>query len=405
MSDADEELMKIQKLQFSDKEAAEHMVCDWFERYLKLKVDSVRLVPKAVSLNSFNGFYTVDEEEYFFKTHVEEMGIGQEYYDAPVMHEAGYNIVLPLRSIQKYGQQMVIYPVIRWPEMFNLMRACETGNDTSNVTVEQLVAAERYECKRLLEIYDTTLKLSSAQENAQAKIYQLFWHRLAGERLQSFYMREQVPLPGQGRSSIPFADLLSYRWVVNGKSISVDGEQSMLGMLIERGKSVLNPERELWTVVGHGDAHFGNVFLEENKRYLYFDPAFAGHHSPLLDIVKPFFHNVFAMWMYFGSDVARELQISVALRDEMVYVEHNYNLPPIRQAMLETKQEQLLKPLIELMRKRGALPEDWRAILRSALLCCPLLTIDMLRRLPVSVCWLGLSQVMQMGTFEFDQYI
>lgn len=402
MSSADQELIEIQKIQFSDKETAEDMVRDWFDRYLNLKVDNVRLVPKAVSLNSFNGFYTVDGEEFFFKTHVEEMGIGQEYYDAQVMDRAGYNIVLPLRSIQKYGQQMVIYPVIRWPEMFNLMRAYETGSDTNGITMEQLVAAERHECKRLLEIYKTTLKLSSAQENAQAKISQLFWHRLAGERLQNFYMGQQVPLPSQDRSSIPFVDLLSYRWVVNGKPISVDGERPTLGLLIERGKRVLNPERDLWTVVGHGDAHFGNVFLEEGKRYLYFDPAFAGHHSPLLDIVKPFFHNVFAMWMYFGPDIARDLHISVQLRDEVVYVEHDYNLPPIRRAMLETKQELLLKPLIELMRKRGALPKDWREILRSALLCCPFLTIDMLRRLPVSVCWLGLSQVMQMGTFEFD---
>ncbi len=403
MSSADQELIKIQKLQFSDKEMAEHMVRDWFACYLNLNVDSVRLVPKAVSLNSFNGFYTVDGEEYFFKTHVEEMGVGQEYYDAHVMHQAGYNIVLPIRSIQKYGQQMVIYPVIRWPEMFNLMRAYETGSDTNGVTMEQLVAAEQYECKRLLEIYDTTLKFSPAQENAQAKIYQLFWHRLAGERLQNFYIGEQVSLPHQDRRSIPFMDLLSYRWVVNGKPISLDGELPTLGMLIEQGKRVLNPGRDFWTVVGHGDAHFGNVFLEEGKRYLYFDPAFAGRHSPLLDIVKPFFHNVFAMWMYFGPDVARELQISVDLRGKIVYIEHNYDLPSIRQAMLETKQKLLLKPLIELMRKRGALPEDWREILRSALLCCPLLTIDMLKRLPVSVCWLGLSQVMQMGTFEFDE--
>src|SRR6476469_1703806 len=107
MSSADQELIEIQKLQFIEKETAENMVRDWFDRYLNLQVDSVRLIPKAVSLNSFNGFYTVNGEEYFFKTHVEEMGIGQEYYDAQVMDQAGYNIVLPLRSIQRYGQQMV----------------------------------------------------------------------------------------------------------------------------------------------------------------------------------------------------------------------------------------------------------------------------------------------------------
>lgn len=332
------------------------------------------------------------------------MGIGQEYYDAQVMHQAGYNIVLPIRTIQEYGQQMVIYPVIRWPEMFNLMRSCDTEGDTRGITAKQLVAAEQQECQRLLEIYDKTLTLSSAQENAQAKIYQLFWHRLAGERLQDFYMGKQVPFPSQEGGSISFVELLSYHWVVNGKPITLDGELPTLGMLIERGKQVLNPERDFWTAVGHGDAHFGNVFLEAGKHYLYFDPAFAGHHSPLLDLVKPFFHNVFAMWMYFGPDVARELEISVVLRGDTIYIEHTYDLPPIRQAMLEIKRDCLLKPLLALMKRHGVLPEDWRQILRSALLCCPLLTIDLLKRLPVSVCWLGLSQVMQMGTFEFDSH-
>src|SRR5208337_2876108 len=122
-----------------------------------------------------------------------------------------------------------------WPEMFNLMRAHETGNNTGSITEEQLVAAERHECQHLLEIYDTTLQLKSAQENAQAKIYQLFWHRLAGERLQDFYMGKQVSLPGQQRGDIPFADLLTYHWVINGKPISIASKQQTLAMLIEKG--------------------------------------------------------------------------------------------------------------------------------------------------------------------------
>ncbi len=65
-------------------------------------------------------------------------------------------------------------------------------------------------------------------------------------------------------------------------------------------------------------------FLSRSSYYRYFDPAFAGRHSVLLDIVKPFFHNVFATWMYFPNEVARDLQLSVELRDGCVFVEHNY---------------------------------------------------------------------------------
>jgi hypothetical protein len=108
------------------------------------------------------------------------------------------------------------------------------------------------------------------------------------------------------------------------------------------------------------------------------------------------------MWMYFGPEIARDLQISVETRGETVFVEHTYHPSPLRQELLAIKLQSLLKPLVELLSKRGALPKDWAEFLRSALLCCPLLTIDMLSRLPTPICWVGLSHVMQMGTFAFE---
>ncbi len=175
-----------------------------------------------------------------------------------------------------------------------------------------------------------------------------------------------------------------------------------LGDLIERAKVVLDPRRAAVTVIGHGDAHFGNVFLENNPggaRYLYFDPAFAGRHTPLLDAVKPLFHNVFATWMYFPRDVARDLQLAVTVQDSMLFVEHNYTLTPIRRTILETKVEHLLLPLLAELRARGGLPEDWLEMLQLALMCCPLLTINLIdgERLPPAVSWLGLSLAVQMG--------
>ncbi len=424
-------LATIQRLQFSEREKAERLLQRWFVRHMNLATESVTLTPKAVSLNSFNGFYRSAGEEYFFKTHVEEQGVLAEYYHAELLHQVGYNIVRPLRTLHEEGQQMVIYPVVHWPVMFDLMRAVETGN-AGDITLEALALAEQRECERLLEIYCSTFAFSTEEEHARAPIHQLFWHRLAGSRFKSYYAGKHIRLPGgtgPGEGCLSFDDVLSYRWIINGTPY-----ERTLGELVERAKEALHPARAATTVIGHGDAHFGNVFLQQapqgereeqrgqgdrkgrpyispvsghpgmptantEPRYLYFDPAFAGRHTPLLDVIKPLFHNVFATWMYFPYDVARELHLSVTIRDATLIIEHDHALTPVRQAILQTKIENLLMPLVAELRSHDTLPGDWLEMTRLALMCCPLLTINLLdeERLPPSIGWLGLSQAVQMG--------
>jgi phosphoglycolate phosphatase-like HAD superfamily hydrolase len=399
-------LATIQRLQFSEREKAERLLQRWFLRHMNLATEGVTLTPKAVSLNSFNGFYRSAGEEYFFKTHVEEQGVLAEYYHAELLHQAGYNIVRPLRTLHEEGQQMVIYPVVRWPVMFDLVRAVEIGN-AGDMTLEALALVEQRECERLLEIYRSTFAFSTEEEHARAPIHQLFWHRLAGSRFKSFYAGKHVRFPAGAESresGLSFDELLSYRWTINGEP-----QQRTLGELVEWAKETLHPARAATTVIGHGDAHFGNVFLQQAQqgereeqrelRYLYFDPAFAGRHTPLLDVIKPLFHNTFATWMYFPYDVARDLNLSVSVQNSTITVDHNYTLTPVRQAILQTKIEHLLIPIVAELRSHDALPGDWLEMTQLALMCCPLLTINLLdeERLPSSIGWLGLAQAVQMG--------
>jgi phosphoglycolate phosphatase-like HAD superfamily hydrolase len=394
-------LLTIQHMQFQEREKAERLLRLWFARHMNLPTQQVTLTPKAVSLNSFNGIYRSDGQDYFFKTHVEDQGILEEYYHATLLQQAGYNIVNPLRLMHEKEQQMVIYPVVKWPVMFDLMREVETGQ-ASNGTLDMLVSAERRECERLLAIYRATLAPVTAEQHAQAPIHQLFWHRLAGTRLNSFYSGKSVPVPGNGNNTdeqqyIAFADLLRYRWIIQGKQ-----QPRTLGELIEQGKAALHPAQATMMVVGHGDAHFGNIFLENQRDYLYFDPAFAGRHSPLLDVVKPLYHNVYATWMYFPREIAPDLQLTVKVRDTTIVVEHNFMLTPVRQAILATKLEHLITPLLAELRRQHALPANWQEILQLALMCCPLLTINLLdeTRYPPAISWLGWAHAVQMGNIE-----
>ncbi len=412
-------LTTIQHMQFQERRKAELLLQRWLARHMNVLAESVTLAPKAVSLNSFNGFYRSDGEEYFFKTHIEEQGILEEYYNAEQLYQAGYNIVRPLRTIHEGGQQMVIYPVVHWPVMFDLIRAVEVGN-AEEYSCDLLVSAEKQECAQLLDIYQATFTQSAAAEHALAPIHQLYWHRLVGGRFKSFYEGKVIQYPHSMyavEDSISFNELLSLHWVINGVS-----QQQTLGELVERAKVVLDPAQDALTVIGHGDAHFGNVFLENallqggrpqgsplhfNKedleetkpRYLYFDPAFAGRHSPLLDIIKPLFHNVFATWMYFPQTIAKDMQATVSRRDMTITVEENYTLTPVRQAILQTKVDHLLRPLIAKLREREMLPIHWKEIIQLAMMCCPLLTINLLdgERFPLSISWLGLSLAVQTG--------
>lgn len=306
---------------------------------------------------------------------------------------------------------MVIYPVVRWPVMFDLVRAIEIGS-TEDDAFETVIAAEKRECACLLSIYNQTMMRSSVQENARAPIHQLFWHRLTGKRFQSFYQGKAITLPGQSKigneREIPFEELLQYRWMIHntyGTAVTGEWKWPTLGGLIERARIMLDPAREMATVIGHGDAHFGNVFLEDGKDFLYFDPAFAGRHSPLLDIVKPFFHNVFATWMYFPEEAAQDLDISVEIHGSDIYVEHDFELTMIRKAIFETKLHTLYAPLKEMLEARNDLPVDWSEMVWLAMMCCPLLTMNLLdvKRLPPALCWLGLAQAIEMGNRSLNE--
>src|SRR5947209_1950005 len=252
-------LVTIQHMQFQEREKAELLLQRWLARHMNVLAESVTLTPKAVSLNSFNGFYHSNGEEFFFKTHIEEQGTLEEYYNAELLYQAGYNIVRPLRTIHEGGQQMVIYPVMHWPIVFDLMRAVELGKE-DKYSCDLLVSAEKQECARLLDIYQATFTQSTAVEHARAPIHHLYWHRLSGGRFKSYYEGKLIQYP-QGidvlEESISFNELLSLQWMINGIP-----QQKTLGELVERAKVVLDPKQDALTVIGHGDAHFGNVFLE-----------------------------------------------------------------------------------------------------------------------------------------------
>ena len=389
---SDRDLQQIQSLQFKDRETANKLLKEFLNANLPFKVKDVTVRPLAVSLNSINGFITTAEnEKLFFKTHVEPQSIIHEYYNSQILAEAGYPVIQPIFSSTEWGKQLLIYKYFDSPSLFNVIREIENNQRQDT---EKIVAIQQKADEKLWEIYRQTLQTLEAKDHAQAPIHQLFYHRLTGGRFTSFYQGKDIQLPEQ---TINFDNLAALKWIINGVEF-----KDSLGELVQLATHSLNPSiTNTPSVVGHGDAHNGNVFIDENKADLiYFDPAFAGRHSPFLDLAKPLFHNVFAIWMYFPKEVADSLFIKWEIKDNTIIVEHDFVPAKVRIELLRSKLERVLKPLLKELKSRDWLDEKWQEYLKLALFCCPFLTMNLSdpNKFSPEITLLGLAMSVEMGS-------
>lgn len=392
-------LQQIRDLQFKDKSGAEALLLSFIQENFPLGVVSLELTPLAVSLNSFNGFMTLaDGQRQFFKTHTETDTVIDEYYNAGMLSNLGYPIIQPVFKSTEPGKQLLVYEVIQDKSVFDVAWEIETQDDSD---LSALTIAQNRTDDELLNFYHQSLTTQSAENATKSPIHQLFYHRLTGGRLDRFY--------GDGTSvSLPddlhtMQEVRQVNWIINGQEYNETLED-----IIQRAIKLLNPAQADVAVIGHGDAHNGNVFFQKEKTppdLLYFDPAFAGTHHPLLDLTKPLFHNVFAMWMYYPEEKRDSTSISLKIEGNTWQIDYEYSLPEVRHMFLRSKVEHTLIPILSHLKANNQLREDWRTYLKVALFCCPLLTMNLADndKFPPEITLLGLAMSIEMGSESHKQ--
>jgi hypothetical protein len=383
-------LQQIRDRQFVDKSGAEELLLSFFRSELGLPAIATHLTPKPTSLNSFNGFVTLQNgERKFFKTHTETDTVITEYYNSGMLAQAGYPIIQPTFQSTATGKQILLYDVIESPSVFDVAWAIENGDNTHLMA---LTEAQNQADRDLYTVYAQTLVTQSADDAAKAPIHQLFYHRLVAGRLKQFYSGE-IMLPN---ARFAIQDVQQWRWQINGQVYN-----ETLESIIQRAIILLNPQQTDMSVIGHGDAHNGNVFLRDTMpaTLLYFDPAFAGKHHPLLDLVKPLFHNVFAMWMYYPQEKREKTPISWSRTGDRLMVNYDYPLHPVRQLFWQSKIQHTLIPILQLLHTHTQLRPDWREWFKLALFCCPFLTMNLTDTTKFSpeISLLGLAMSVEMG--------
>jgi len=392
LDDMSDVLQRVQQTQFVDRPAAERMLVSLVRELFGLDIARVELRPREVSLNSFNGLLTLgDGTQLFFKSHTESDTVIAEYYNAAILAEAGYPVLQPVLSSTEVGRQFLIYDVVEEPSVFDVAWEIERGKAR---LLPGLSDAQRVADCQLWSIYHETLNWQSAENAARSPVHQLFSHRLVGGRLDLFLGKTRlITLPGVDFS---LADVRSAKWVINGQRY-----EDTLDDLVVAATDLLRPDQSGPSVIGHGDAHNANMFhRSQDAGLLYFDPAFAGRHDPLLDLTKPLFHNVFAMWMYFPKIVAAEMPIKFFYQKGRFELEYDYQLHQVRRMFLRSKIDRVVIPLLRELNDRGWLPTTWREYLKAALFCCPLLTVNLsdANRFPPEISLLGLANAVEMGS-------
>ena len=281
---ADDPLQRIQQQQFTDRAAAEAGMLQITREVYAADVIHIELRPSPISLNSIHGFLTHDDgRRYFFKTHTESDTLIGEYYRARVLSDAGYPVIQPIFRSSEVGRQLLVYEKIAEPSVFDVARAIERGRPLAASHEADLAIAQQAEDDALWRRYARELRWQEAADAASAPIHQLFHHRLAGGRFDRFYGGEtRIALPGRSHT---FAELRTFRWRINGQQYD-----DTLATLCARCRGILQPAQAGPAIIGHGDAHNGNVFLHSlpGPHLSYFDPAFAGPHHPLLDLAQAF---------------------------------------------------------------------------------------------------------------------
>jgi hypothetical protein len=104
-------------------------------------------------------------------------------------------------------------------------------------------------------------------------------------------------------------------------------------------------------------------------------------------------------WLYHPREAAGRIGVEVSLRNGVIEVSEDTGLPPLRQEIADSVAGLVWAPLLRELADRGALPPDWRATVRAALACCPLLVTNLLAPArPEPIRYLGLARTIMAGS-------
>ncbi len=255
------------------------------------------------------------------------------------------------------------------------------GSEAVKADVDLILYTELRKAEDMLRAYRNSLKASakvtpcsSLVSEEHPGIHRFFHDRLrCYKRLEEFYARGIV-VHGE---NISLWDFIRVPLCINGKPFpSVQELHDSAEESVHRRHDDSRP-----VAFGLGDAHGANVMVDSNKRsdnsldILYIDYEVAGWHSPLLDLAKPFYNDVF-FETFFASEIGKPSGLQCTISDSVLDIRISTRMDDLSKMILEIKKRYLIEPLLQVARDLG--PEydlePYIAQLGGALFACAVLT-------------------------------
>ena len=377
---------EVRVLARTDMVAAEHMLSDLVEDLFGLAVERLRINLDQYSLNSLNGFFSANGEDYFFKFHQEEgeEAMRGEYYRADILARAGLPVDQPIHMSTLPGEQLLVYRRRSDPRFSDLLYDLDDNGDEQ--AIERAVSAEAVLNDKLLAVAKATLHSITPEQSEAEPIHRLFHERLIdpadgtfpGGRYKRFYVNRRFSFPED--VSLHFDDIADAQPVIDG----VAYRRSFREMFaLANRRYAPRSLADAGGIVAHGDAHNANVWYERgdsDDQLVFFDPAFAGNDVPsLVAEVKSTFHNIFAhpLWLYNASLAEEKYKADVRLEGGRLIIDSDWQISAVRHRLLETKARHFWRPWLTHLSEQGLLPDDWEDVIRIGLFLSPTLVMNL----------------------------
>ncbi|KAI0525457.1 hypothetical protein F5B22DRAFT_658295 [Xylaria bambusicola] len=256
------------------------------------------------------------------------------------------------------------------------------GERKDSFLLEKLLYTELVKAGDTLRAYRSSLSLERNSSAHRCNIQRFFHDRLLENRRVQAHYGHGISLGGQ---TISLDRLLSLRWLINGTSYP------SLYQAYKEASDIISPTSaqilSCPTVFGLGDAHGGNVMIDESSAkgggtsdILFIDYEVAGFHPVMLDLAKPLYNDLFYEMLYrrlTPSCISLGLKYTLDMETNTVILDMKPQIDNLTQALLDIKLRYLIKPLCDELRFLGANLEDHVPLLSTSLFLCATLGLSL----------------------------
>ena len=129
--------------------------------------------------------------------------------------------------------------------------------------------------RKLSRLHSLCLKKINYNQYLKARTNKLFYKRFIGKRFHDFYC-----------SHDNVSSLFDRKFYINGRRMSATINQLIADL---KNKYKNNELERVPVIMGHGDAHHGNILVNDDIWFI--DNEYAGYVTPFMEVAKPYYND------------------------------------------------------------------------------------------------------------------